>query len=185
MWRRNPIRRKVRLALGDSYNERGALSRGALGSHGAAMKLDQFLHKRQADPSALVSATARVLHSIKPLEDVRDLFRSNSNPGITNRQLDGIGQRPHGDGDLALESKFESVRHQVKNDLFPHATVYVDGFAEWRAVNHEAQSGAFTGRAKVARQLGSVDAEVRRLVRGLNTIGLDAREVEQRVNELE
>ena len=94
----------------------------------------------------------------------------------------GIPQ-PH--GDLAFERELEGVGQQVENDLFPHLPIDVGRLRQRRAIDRETDAGALAGRAEIARQVGRQRGKVGRLVGGLRAPRLDAREVEQRVDELE
>ena len=88
-------------------------------------------------------------------------------------------------GDRPLERELEGVREQVEDDLLPHVAIDVDGLGQRRAVDDEREPGALDRRAKAAREVDGERGEVDRLVDGLDAAGLDARELEQRVDELE
>src|SRR6202008_3267866 len=80
--------------------------------------------------------------------------------------------------------KLEGVGKQVENDLFPHLPIEVDRLIECLAVDLERNSGALDGGAEVARKITGRGREIRRLVASLHPPRLDAREVEQAVDEL-
>ena len=79
---------------------------------------------------------------------------------------------------------FSALRQQVEDHLLPHVAIDVDGFVQRGAVDGEFQSGAVDGRPEDAGQLGGDRREVHRLVAGLRAAGLDAGEVQQRVDQL-
>jgi len=79
----------------------------------------------------------------------------------------------------------ERVGEEVEDDLLPHAAIGVHRLAERRAVDAQREAGALARRPEGARQLGDVRREIDRLVRRLDAAGLEPREVEQRVDELE
>ena len=60
-----------------------------------------------------------------------------------------------------------------------------DALPERRAVHDELQAGALERRPKVARQVRREGREIGLLVDRFDSTGLDAREVEQRVDELQ
>ncbi len=87
-------------------------------------------------------------------------------------------------GDLALQGELEGVGQQVEHDLFVHVLVHVDRPLQWRAVHAQPQARLLHGRAEHAGQLGRGAGQVRGLVAGLHAPGLDAREVQQGVDQL-
>src|SRR5262245_26486905 len=87
--------------------------------------------------------------------------------------------------DFAFEGEFERVREQVQNNLFPHLAVNVDRFGERRAVDDEFKSSAFDCGSEDAGQIGCEFGQVNWFIDGLDMPGLDAREIEQRVDKLE
>src|SRR6185295_13758447 len=89
------------------------------------------------------------------------------------------------DLDFPFKGELEGVRHEVEDDLLPHLAVDAGGLGERRAIDLEREPGALAGRAEVARELGGEGGEIGVLVRGLRASGLDAREIEQRVDKLE
>ena len=90
----------------------------------------------------------------------------------------------HPDRDGAVEGELQRVRQQVEDHLLPHVAVDVDGFVQRGTVDDEVQPGPIDGRPEDAGQLGGDGREVDRLVAGLLAAGLDAGEVQQRVDEL-
>ena len=85
----------------------------------------------------------------------------------------------------AFERELEGVRDEIHHDLLPHLAIDVDGLRERRAIDDEAQPGPLDRRAEHAGKIGGERGEVGRLVVGLHAAGLDAREVEQSVHQLQ
>ncbi len=90
----------------------------------------------------------------------------------------------HADGDGPVEGEFQRVGQQVEDHLLPHVAIDVDGFVQRGAVDDELQSGAVNRRSEDAGQFGGDRREVHRLVAGLRAAGLDAGEIQQRVDQL-
>ena len=86
---------------------------------------------------------------------------------------------------VALEGELEGVGEEVEDDLLPHVAVDVDRLGQRRAVHDQLQPRPLHGGAENGGQLGREGGQVGRLVGRLDAAGLDAREVEQRVDQLE
>ena len=108
-------------------------------------------------------------------------------PGVADHHLGraSVGGWPGLDGDLAREGELEGVGKKIEDDLLPHVPVDVDGLGQGRALDPQCQTRAVGGRLEIGRQLGGEGRQVGRLVARLHPPGLDAREVEQRVDELQ
>ena len=149
------------------------------------MQLHEFADERQADAAALMAASTRVLDAMKALEHPRQLFGRNARARVAHRQLDGAAGIVDAHRDLAFEGELERVRQQVENDLLPHLVIDVDRIGQRRAIDDEADAGALARRTEVAREIDGQRAQVSRLIGRLRAARLDAREVEQRVDEPE
>ena len=145
---------------------------------------DQFLHQRQADAGALVGArrgcprpdrSARTA-APAPAPILRYRYRPLPAP---HTPLAAQSQR-----DLALKRELESVGEQIEYDLFPHFTIDIDQLAQILALDRQLQAGALDRRAKGARQIARERRQIGGLIAGLHAPGFDAREVEQRVDQL-
>jgi hypothetical protein len=90
-----------------------------------------------------------------------------------------------GDVDLSLQGVLEGVREQVEDDLLPEVAVDVDRLRERRSVDHQPQAGSLHGLPEGARQLRRIGGEIDRLEDRLDAPGLDPREVEQGVDQLQ
>ena len=86
---------------------------------------------------------------------------------------------------IAVEREFEGVGNQIENDLLPHLTVDIDRLVERRAVDHQGQTRGLTDRSEVAGKIDSKHRQIGRLVRSLHPAGFNAREIEQRIDQLE
>ena len=98
--------------------------------------------------------------------------------------------RPRADGRsvteiVPLERELEGVREQVEHDLLPHLRIDVDRLRQRRAGRRRAQPGALDRRPERAREVRRERRQIGRLERRLRASGLDAREIEQRVHELQ
>ncbi len=85
--------------------------------------------------------------------------------------------------DLPFERELERVGNQVENDLFPHPAVHVHGLVQAGAIEFEPQPRLFGGRAKHAGQLHRERRQVGGQIDRLHAAGLDAREIQQRVDQ--
>ena len=88
------------------------------------------------------------------------------------------------DGDGAVEGELQRVGEQVEHHLLPHLAVEVHRLVQRRAVHDERQPGPIDRRAEEAGQLAGDGAQVDRLEFSLHPAGLDAREVQQGVDQL-
>ncbi len=113
-----------------------------------------------------------------------DLCR-DADPGVADEQLDLRAHRPDADLDLAHEGELKGVREQVEDDLLPHLGVNIDRLGQRRAADDQAQASPLDRRAKHAGQLGRQRSKIGWLIDGLDAASLDAREVEQRVHQLQ
>src|SRR5262245_20710542 len=115
------------------------------------------------------------------------MLMSDALPSFFNPPLRNLAaiRDPQSHFYFAFEREFERVRDQVQNNLLPHLAVYVDRFGERRAVNDEFKSSAFDCGSEDAGQIGCEFGQVNWFIDGLDMPGLDAREIEQRVDKLE
>src|SRR5947209_2891619 len=119
----------------DPYDKRAALTFAAHDARGAAMQPAELLYQREADASALERPGARVLQSMEPLEDPRQLALRDAAAGVVHRQLYVIATPREGHADLAVECELERVRQQVEDDLLPHVPVDIHRLGQGRAVD--------------------------------------------------
>ncbi len=149
------------------------------------MKPRELLHECEADARAFMRSGARVLHAMEPLEDARQLGFRDAAAGIAHRKLHAIAEPSQRDGDFTVEGELERVGQEIEDDLLPHVPVHVHGLGQRRAVEDEPQAGFLDRRSEHAGELGGRRGEVGRLVGRVDASGLDAREVEQRVHQLQ
>src|ERR1700722_12247 len=100
-----------------TYNKRAAHSRFAFNAHRSAMQLHQFLHQRQTDSAALMSAAAGIFDAMEAVKQARNFFRGDSYTGVAHTEFNVpicLGER---DCYLSVERKFESVRNKIENNL--------------------------------------------------------------------
>ena len=145
----------------------------------------ELLHQRQADAGALMRPGAHVLDTVEALEDAGELGRRDPDARVADDERDGRAAVDELDGDAPLERELEGVGKEIEDDLLPHGVIHVDRLETGRAPDLEPEPGLLDRRAEDAGQIGREGAEVGRLVPRLVPAGLDTREVEQRVHELE
>ena len=128
------------------------------------------------------------LDAVEALEQMGQLVGGNAAAGVAHRDSRrgvAVGRRML-DRDLALERELERVRDQIEDDLLPHVAVDVDRLAA--AAGNRRPGAARPSRRRNGscwRVRRSSAARSTRLKDGLDASGLDAREIEQRVDELE
>ena len=180
----DPLAREVRCPERHGDVEGAAAPLGALGLHVAAVHLRQLLHQREADPGPLVRAALRPLDAVKAVEDARQLGRGDARPGVDDLENRTRVAAAQADRDAPLEGELERVGDEVEDDLLPHLPIDVDGLGERRAVDDQLEPPALRRRSEAGRQIGGQRGQVHRDVARLNPARLDAREVEQRVDQL-
>ena len=131
-----------------------------------------------------VGPRPRALDPMKAIEYVRQFRGRDAGAGVPDDQLELVVDEPHRDGDLALERELQGVRQEIEDDLFPHLAIDVGRLVERRQIEPQRQAGALDRRAEHAGELAGEGAQVGRLVRRFDAAGLDAREVEQRIDQL-
>ena len=90
----------------------------------------------------------------------------------------------HPDGDGAFEGELQGVGEQVQHHLLPHLAVQIHRLVQRRAVHGERQAGPVDRRPEHAGQFSGNRRPVGGLESGLHSPGLDAREVQQGVDQL-
>ncbi|GJE41573.1 hypothetical protein AEGHOMDF_0739 [Methylobacterium soli] len=179
------VGRQVFAAQRQRDPEGAARARAALDADAAAVEMRQLLHQREADARALEAAPLRTRHPVEALEQARQLRLGNAGSGVAHRQAGLPVRRFQRHPDPAREGELEGIRDQVEDDLLPHLAVDEDRLGEGRAGHVEAEARPLRGRAEARGELGRIGAELRRLEHGLGPPGLDPREVEERVDELQ
>ena len=149
------------------------------------MEPHQLLHEREADARPLVGAPARPLDAEEALEAVRELVRGDAAPGVAHVEPRVVPVVAPRDDDLALQGELERVGDEVEHDLLPHVRVDVRRLAEGVALHPQREAGLVGGGAEDAREVGGVGRDVDGAEARMHAPGLDAREVEHRVDQLE
>ena len=154
------------------------------GLHRSAVQLHQFGHQRQADAGAFLRSSARAFHAMKALEKCGSSCSGMPVPvsSMESLALPLARRQPH--RDLAFERIFEGVGEEIEHHLLPHLPVHVHRLAKRRAFHNQLQPGLLHGRAEGGGQFRGERRQIRRLIRRLHTSRLDARKIEQRVDQL-
>ena len=170
---------------GNGHRKRGALVQPARNRQCAAVHPDQLVDEREPDAGAFLRAGASALDPMKPLEDVPDLAVGNAHAGVAHAEFHHARTLEKRQVDRTVERELQGVREKVQDDLLPHLPVHVDRLRQRWAVDHEFQAGAHERRPEragdVGRELGQVGGHVARV----QAPGFNARELEERVDQLE
>src|SRR6266571_3604691 len=119
------------------------------------------------------------------LEHPRQLLRGDPATAVGDLQLNMVCPGALSDLYDTRESKLERVGNQVENDLLPLVTIHVDRLRSRIAVDRESDTGSLEGRAEHAGEVSRQGCEIGRLESGFGAACLDARELQERVDELE
>ncbi len=109
----------------------------------------------------------------------------DAGPGVAHGQAGAISASFKSHFDFALEGELEGIGKKIQDDLLPHIVVHADRLAQVIDLDLEAQTGLFDGGSKDARQVRRQARQIREAVGGIDPAGLDAREVEQGVHQLQ
>ncbi len=178
-------RREMREACGQKNGEGRPHVEGAGGGDRPAVEVHELLHQREPDPRALVGSPLGALHAMKALEEPGHLFFGHADPGVGHLEGDAVAHPLQAERDPAREREFEGVGEQVEHDLLPHVPIDEDLLGQGVEIDLEREAGAVDRRAEHAGEIGGEPRQVHRLEEGLGAAGLDAREIEEVVDELE
>jgi hypothetical protein len=151
----------------------------------APVQLRELLDQREPDARALVAASARALDAVEALEEPVELVGRDAAARVGHHQLGMAVDGLQAHVDAARERELERVGEQVEDDPLPHVAVDVDGLGERIARHAQLDPAAPRGVAEAARQLPGQRGEVDGLEGGARATLLDARELQQRVDELQ
>ncbi len=151
----------------------------------AAMQPDQFLNQREADAAAFEAAALRALHAVEALEEPRQFLFGNADAGVAHLDDGGpaVGRDADRDRDLAGKGELEGVREQVQQNLLPHLAIDIDRLRQRRAIEHQPEIGLLDGRPEARGDARAELGKIGRPVGGLHAARLDAREIEQAVDQ--
>jgi hypothetical protein len=93
------------------------------------VQIDQLLDERQSDAGPFMRAPAGALDAMKPLEDTRQFRFRDARARIADAHHGKAVLLGHIDTDMAFQSKFESVRDEIEDDLLPHLVIDIDRLA--------------------------------------------------------
>ena len=170
---------------GQPDGEGRADSERALDADGAAVQSGELVDERKSDAAPFMTSRRDVTNPVEALEQVRQLVWGYTDAAVSHLQEDVAAVGAQRDGDFAGQREFERVREEVEHDLLPRFAVHPDRFGERRAFHDEAQSSRLDRRAERAGEIGRDRSEVRRLEQRVDPPRFGAREVEQRVYQLQ
>ena len=170
---------------GDPHRQGAAHVQHALRGDVAAVQLGELGHQGQPDAGALVGPGGCAVHAVEALEEVRQLAGRNAGAGVGDREDRLVALRAKADRDASGEGELQRVRQQVQHDLGPEVTVDVHLLGERRAVDGQGQSEPLGRGVEHRHQLPRVGGQVEWLEVGLEASGLQPREVQQGVDELQ
>jgi hypothetical protein len=96
-----------------------------------------------------------------------------------------VGAGPQAHGDAAVEGELQRVGQEVENDLLPHVAIDRHRMLQRRAVDREREAGSLDGGAEGRGELGGEGGKIERFEVRPRAAGLDAREVEQSIDQLQ
>ena len=129
-------------------------------------------------------ARAGAFDAMEALEQARHLVGRHADAAVAHAQLDiiaGVAQRHL---DAAVEGELQRVRQQVEDDLLVHVVVDEDRLGDAVTGDGVLQPGALHRRLEGARQIVRQLRQIGRRIAGAHATRLDAREVEQGVDQL-
>ncbi len=121
---------------------------------------------------------------MEALEDVRHVLGGDADTGIGDPQHRLAASGGQGQPHRAGHGVLQRVAQQVEHYLLPHLPVHVGRFGERRAIHLEGQAGPLERGPEHAAQVGGERGQVDRLEVAMAAAGLDAGEIEQRVDQL-
>ena len=168
------------------HDECAALTDCALHSHVAAMQFDQFLNERQSDPRAFVRPGLSALDPMKALEHPRragprEFPPRYRGPAIRQRRPPAVNVTVTAPSNVnlnALERRFETTFSHMSR------STYTGSASGGHSTENRRPAFSIAERNTLAilrRDAG----QVRRLIDRLHAPGLDAGEIQQRVDQLE
>ena len=144
----------------------------------------ELLHERQPDAGAFDAATLVGFDSAEPFEDVRKLCRGDADAGIAHRAGHLLLVTGDADADRSGLGVLDRVGDQVPHDLLPQVRIDV-GHRAALAVDLEHEPGIGRERRERVDTPGCQGTDIDRRGVEAESFGIDAGEVEQRVDELE
>src|ERR1700739_2597813 len=121
---------------------------------------------------------------MKSFEKVLQIFFSDPDAGILNRELHCISNTPEPDCNFAFEGELEGIGEKIKDDFLPHLAVDIDVVTNIFAIYRKPESCLLHSGAEDAGDFGGQKGKIYPLINCLNAIRFDSREVEERVDQL-
>ena len=180
---RDPVLRKMRGPGRHRHRERGSSVDRALDLDRAAMHRHEFANQGEPDAGAFVRAAARSLDPVEAFEDPRQRVRRDADARVGDGEAYRSVDRREPDRDGTREGILEGVREEVEDHLLPHVPVDMDRPGQGRHFDRESNAAALHCRTEAACDIRGQRGEVDGRKARLDAACLDAREIEQRVDQ--
>ena len=179
----HPVRRKVGAAARDTDLEGGPVTGAALDRDPTPVQPHDVVHQGETNARALVRPRLRPLHPVEALEEVRQLVCGDAAAGVADPEERRVPLLPHAHLHRAREGELERVGQEVEHHPFPHVAVDVHGLGQRRSVDLEPQPRAVEGGPEARREVTGELCEIRGPEGGVRAPRLEARELEERVDQ--
>ena len=124
-------------------------------------------------------------HAMEALEQLRQFVGRDAGAGVAHGEDEMLVRLTQPHLDFAVESELEGVGEEIEDDLLPHLAIDAGRLGKRRAIDNEPQARLLDRRAKHAGEFCRRGGEVGRFVDGLHAPCLDAREIEERVDQFQ
>src|SRR5437773_1262052 len=165
--------------------ERGSLVLAALRPAATAVELDELLADRKPEPGPAGAPRDRIVQLLERLEQARQVLRADADPRVRHPHAHGFRLGLHADEHPALRREFDRVRQQIEEDLLHLGAVRDEPRQLERYILLELELLAARERHRRLDALVDQLVEIELLGHHLQLPRLDAREIEDPVDELE
>src|SRR4051812_48271625 len=100
------------MAEWDVHFELAAIADLAFNFDGAAMHRDEFVHQRQADAAAFMTAAPCALNTSEAFKEIRHILFRDSGAGVVDRQQRAILLGRNGNPNLAIKRSLKRIREK-------------------------------------------------------------------------
>src|SRR5687767_299307 len=165
--------------------ERRALAFPAFRPDAAPVELDKLFADSQTQARPVRLLGQRIVEALKGLEQTREVGRGDADPGIGHGDVERFRLAPHLDEHAAGRGELDGIRHEVQQHLLDPGAVGIDGRQIDRHVLFQLHALVPDERQRRLDALLDDVVEVERLRAHLELARLDAREIEDAVDQLE